>query len=44
MTPDDFAERLRQLVGDAEAAGLSLPELIEVLKNQAEAMQSAYDE
>ena len=28
MTADEFAERLRQLVGEAEDAGLHRPEMI----------------
>ena len=44
MTADELADRLRDLVGEAEDAGLELPDMIEVLKDQAEAMQSAYDE
>lgn len=44
MTQEQFAERLRQLVGEAEDAGLELPEMIEVLRDQAEAMQLAYEE
>lgn len=44
MTQEEFAERLRQLVGEAEDAGLELPQMIEVLKDQAEAMQLAYEE
>ena len=44
MSQEEFAERVRQLVGDAEDAGLELPALIEVLEDQAEAMQIAYEE
>lgn len=44
MTQEELAERLRQLVGEAEDAGLALPEMIEVLKDQAEVMQIAYAE
>ena len=44
MSQEEFAERVRQLVGEAEDAGLELPAMIEVLKDQAEAMQIAYEE
>ena len=44
MTQEEFAERLRRLVGEAEDAGLELPAMIAVLRDQAEAMQSAYDQ
>jgi hypothetical protein len=44
MTQDEFAERVRQLVGEAEDAGLELPAMIAVLEDQAEAMQIAYEE
>lgn len=44
MTQEEFAERLRRLVGEAEDAGLELPEMIAVLRGQAEAMQTAYEE
>ena len=44
MSQEEFAERVRQLVGEAEDAGLELPALIGVLKDQAEAMQIAYEE
>jgi hypothetical protein len=36
--------RLRDLVGRAEDADLKLPEMIQVLRDRAEAMQSVYDE
>lgn len=44
MTQEEFAERLRRLVGEAEDAGLELPAMIEALREQAEAMQIAYEE
>ncbi|MGE3292327.1 MAG: hypothetical protein AB7O95_13185 [Geminicoccaceae bacterium] len=44
MTKEEFSERVRQLVGEAEDAGLELPAMIKVLKDQAEAMQVAYEE
>jgi len=44
MTQEELAERLRQLVGEAEDAGLALPQMLEVLKGQVEAMQLAYEE
>jgi hypothetical protein len=44
ITQEEFAQRLRQLVGEAEDAGLALPQMIEVLEGQAEAMQLAYEE
>ena len=43
MTQEALAERLRQLVGEAEDAGLELPEMIAMLRDQAEAMQTAYE-
>ena len=44
MTVDQFAEALRELVGEAEDAGLELPALIEALREQADAMQTCVDE
>ena len=44
MTADEFAKELRALVGDAEAAGLELPALIEVLADQLDAMEQAMAE
>ena len=44
MTQEEFAERLRRLVGEAEDAGLELPAMIEALREQAEAMKIAYEE
>ena len=44
MAAAEFADLRNRLVGEAEDAGLGLPELIEVLKDQAEAMQSSGDE
>lgn len=44
MTQEELAERLRHLVAEAEHAGLGLPEMIAVLRDQAEAMQIAYEE
>ena len=44
MTSDEFADQLRDLVGEAEDVGLELPELIAVLPAQAEAMQISGDE
>lgn len=43
MTKEEFAERIRQLVGEAAGSGRSLPEMIEVLEDQAEAMQRAHE-
>ncbi|MGD9509928.1 MAG: hypothetical protein AB7O95_13205 [Geminicoccaceae bacterium] len=40
MTKEQFAERMQQLVHEAEDAGLSLPELVDVLLKQAQAMLS----
>ena len=37
MTVADFPEALRRLVGDAEDAGLELPEMIDVLEEKAAA-------
>ena len=39
MTQDEFAERLRQLVGEAEDAGLERPALIVELEDMATAMR-----
>ena len=36
MTADDFAERLRQLVGEAEDAGVTRPEMIAELGEMAQ--------
>ena len=44
MTQEELAERLRQLVGEAEDAGSKLPWTIEVLEHQIEAMQMAHEE
>ncbi|MGE3738195.1 MAG: hypothetical protein AB7I59_01655 [Geminicoccaceae bacterium] len=44
VTQEEFAERLRQLVGEAEDAGLELRAMIEALREQAQAMQIAYEE
>ena len=44
MTQEGFAEQLRQLIGEAADTGLSLPEMVEVLEDQAEAMPIAYHE
>jgi len=44
MTQEELAERLRQLVGQAEDAGPELPWMIEVLEHQIEAMQIADEE
>ena len=41
MTSDEFAEALRQLVAEAEDAGLELPVMIEALEEQSEAMRGA---
>ena len=41
---DQFAEALRELVGEAEDAGLELPALIKALREQADAMQTYVDE
>ena len=39
MTSDEFAERLRHLVGEAENAGLSREQLLDVLEEQAQAIR-----
>ena len=44
MSQDEFAEALRRLVTEAEESGLSLPAMIEVLRDQADAMQQAVEE
>ena len=44
MTSGEFTEKLRDLVGEAEDAGLELPALIEVLREQADMMQQGVDE
>ena len=44
MTIEQFADDLRELVGQAEDAGLELPELIAALIEQADAMQVSVDE
>ena len=44
MTSDEFAEKLQDLVGEAEYAGLELPQLIEVLADQLDAMEEALTE
>jgi hypothetical protein len=44
MTQEELAERPRQLAGEAEDAGLGLPQMIEALDDQAEAMPIAYEE
>jgi hypothetical protein len=41
MTSDQFAATLRQLVGEAEDAGLGLPETIAALEERAAAMREA---
>ena len=38
MSKEQFAERMRQLVSEAEDTGLSLPEMIDALVDQAEAL------
>ena len=44
MTSDEFAEKLRDLVGETENAGLELPELIAALREQADTMQEVVEE
>ena len=44
MTHDQFAEALRDLVGEGEDAGLPLPALIAALRVQADTMQECEDE
>ena len=44
MTEDQFAEVLCQLVGEAEDAGLELPQIITVLVEQIEAMRAVLAE
>ena len=44
MPTAEFAEALSRLVGEAEDAGLELPKLIAVLREQADAMQQCVDE
>ena len=44
MTQEELPERLRQLAGEAEAAGSGLPQMIEALDDQAEAMPIACEE
>ena len=44
MTQDELRQKLGAPIGDAEDAGLGLPEMIAVLEDQAEAMQIAYEE
>ena len=44
MAQGEFVERLRQLVGEAEAGGLAVPEMIKAMQGEAEAMQIAYEE
>ena len=39
MTQDEFAEALRHLIGEAEDAGLELPQLIAALEDQTDAMR-----
>ena len=39
MSQGDFAERLRELVGEAEDAGLHRPEMIADLEEMAQAMR-----
>ena len=43
MTIEQFADDLRELIGQAEDAGLELPELIKALREQANAMQASID-
>ena len=43
MAQDEFAEALSRLVA-AEESGLSLPAMIEALREQADAMQQAVEE
>ena len=44
MTQDEFAEAPSRLVGEAEESGLSLPAMIEALRDQADAMKQAVEE
>ena len=44
MTAAEFAAALGRLVGEAEDAGLELPELISALREQTDAMQQCVDE
>ena len=44
MTQDEFADAHRQLIGEAEDAGLELPQLIEVLQDQIDAMEEVMAE
>ena len=43
MTSDEFAEALSRLVAEAEDAGLTREELLDVLDNQVEAIRGADD-
>lgn len=44
MTVEEFRERVEALIGEAEDAGLPLPEMIEVLTDKAEAMKISVEE
>ena len=44
MTPDEFAEALRRLIGEGEYAGLELPQMIAVMEEQIDAMEEAIAE
>ena len=44
MSESEFRERLEALIGEAEDSGLSLPAMIEVLTDKAEAMRAAVEE
>ena len=44
MTADQFAEAMRQPVGEAEDAGLRLAATIEALEARAEAMRISVEE
>jgi hypothetical protein len=41
MTPDQFAERLHQLLGEAEDASLEMPAMIEALEVNAACVPGA---
>lgn len=44
MTVEEFRERVEALIGEAEDAGLSLPEMIEVMDDKVQAMKAAVEE
>ncbi len=44
MTQDEFRSELDELIGEVEDSGLSLPEMIEVVRDKLAAMRGTYEE